>query len=173
MKEQPLVPFFFPLSFSPSHPSSFPSLPFFLSLPHSPSLFFPSLSISLSSPYLYPTPSTWSPDWHQYDDIICMKPNIRKFISNFFHPNLVVQGKQLAAGVMLGSVFGVLGTWSAANVAAFCSQMQQLFEVLRKPIVYQDKLLPWTDLQYGEKEVLTPPGSAVPLSPPSLYFSSL
>nr|XP_055971345.1 E3 ubiquitin-protein ligase RNF213 [Sorex fumeus] len=97
-----------------------------------------------------------SGDWHQYDDIICVKSTRWKNFSNYFtdsHRKDVVKGKQLAAAVMLESVFSILGDWSVANVAAFSRQLQQLFCVLCRPMVYEDGLKVWTELEYGDKEV--------------------
>ncbi|XP_077780215.1 E3 ubiquitin-protein ligase RNF213-like [Podarcis muralis] len=99
-------------------------------------------------------------DWHQYDDIVCVKPSdtfwntIKKNIPGLQNPEKeVVKGKQIAAKVMLESLFSILNTWTPLNVSSFIYQFHQFFWVNRKPMIYEDKPKEWTDLQFGEKEI--------------------
>ncbi|XP_047401153.1 E3 ubiquitin-protein ligase RNF213 isoform X1 [Sciurus carolinensis] len=99
-----------------------------------------------------------SGDWHQYDDIICMRPpgKFQKFQS-FFTDKIkkdLVRGKQLAAETMLGRILSVLQTWNPVNLRSFFSLFRQFFSVVRVPMVYEGKAAqPWISLNLGEAEV--------------------
>ncbi|XP_011788597.1 PREDICTED: E3 ubiquitin-protein ligase RNF213 [Colobus angolensis palliatus] len=98
-----------------------------------------------------------SGDWHQYDDIVCMRPpgkfqKIMNHITDFMKKDLV-KGKQIAATVMLDSIFSILQTWDTINLNNFFTQFQQFYFVVRQPMIYEGQAQPWTALQYGEKEV--------------------
>lgn len=103
------------------------------------------------------TASPSDADWHQYDDIICMKPPgpIQRFFNNIWDKTKqdLVKGKQIAAGIMLDRVFSVLQTWSAINLRNFFAQFKQFYSVVHAPTIYEGKAQPWSELQYGEKEV--------------------
>ncbi|XP_069916285.1 E3 ubiquitin-protein ligase RNF213 isoform X2 [Oryctolagus cuniculus] len=98
-----------------------------------------------------------SGDWHQYDDIIRMRPpgKIRKLLDKFTDNTRkdLVRGKQLAAGVMLDSIFSVLQPWSPVNLGSFFTQLQQFYAVVRVPMVYEGQAQPWRSLQYEEAQV--------------------
>ncbi|XP_062071742.1 E3 ubiquitin-protein ligase RNF213 isoform X3 [Lepus europaeus] len=98
-----------------------------------------------------------SGDWHQYDDIICMKPpgKFRRFLDKLTDGTQkdLVRGKQLAAGIMLDSIFSVLRPWSPVNLGSFFTQLQQLYAVVRVPMVYEGQAQPWKSLQYEEAQV--------------------
>ncbi|XP_075850113.1 E3 ubiquitin-protein ligase RNF213 isoform X2 [Microcebus murinus] len=96
-------------------------------------------------------------EWHQYDDIICMRPpgtfqRVLNHITDMTRRSLV-KGKQRAATVMLDSIFSVLQTWDAINLNSFFTQFQQFYSVVRAPMIYEGRAQPWSDLHYGEKEV--------------------
>nr|XP_012644933.2 E3 ubiquitin-protein ligase RNF213-like [Microcebus murinus] len=96
-------------------------------------------------------------EWHQYDDIICMRP-LEMFQGVLDHVTeerrrSLVKGKQRAATVMLDSIFSVLQTWDAINLNSFFTQFQQFYSVVRAPMIYEGRAQPWSDLRYGEKEV--------------------
>ncbi|KAM7069332.1 E3 ubiquitin-protein ligase RNF213 isoform 2-T4 [Molossus nigricans] len=95
--------------------------------------------------------------WHQYDDIICMRPpgSIRKFLNNFTDQTTksIVNGKKIAAGVMLDGLFSILQAWSANNLNSFFAQFRQFYSVVHKPVVYEDQERFWGSLQYDEKQV--------------------
>ncbi|XP_017734795.1 PREDICTED: E3 ubiquitin-protein ligase RNF213 isoform X2 [Rhinopithecus bieti] len=98
-----------------------------------------------------------SGDWHQYDDIVCMRPpgkfqKIMNHITDFMKKDLV-KGKQIAATVMLDSIFSILQTWDTINLNNFFTQFQQFYFVVREPMIYEGQAQRWTALQYGEKEV--------------------
>ncbi|XP_006886389.1 PREDICTED: E3 ubiquitin-protein ligase RNF213 [Elephantulus edwardii] len=99
-----------------------------------------------------------SGEWHQYDDIICTRPPgpIKKFW-NIFTANekkSVVNGKQIAAAIMLERVFSILQTWNAINLKSFFIQFWQYYDVVQAPIVYEGGPQSWSSfLQYDEKKV--------------------
>ncbi|KAM9596356.1 E3 ubiquitin-protein ligase RNF213-like isoform 2-T2 [Trichechus inunguis] len=99
-----------------------------------------------------------SGDWHQYDDIICMKPpgKIQRFwdhVTDGTRKSLV-RGKQIAAGVMLDSIFSILQTWNAINLKSFFTQFKQFYSVVREPTIYEGGAQTWSSfLKYGETEV--------------------
>ncbi|XP_021566641.1 E3 ubiquitin-protein ligase RNF213, partial [Carlito syrichta] len=98
-----------------------------------------------------------SGDWHQYDDIVCMKPpgKIQKFMNHITDGTRkdLVKGKQFAARVMLDSIFSILQTWDTINLNNFFIQFQQFYSVVRVPMIYEGRALQWNTLQYGEEEV--------------------
>uniref|UniRef100_A0A8D2D6D2 E3 ubiquitin-protein ligase RNF213 n=1 Tax=Sciurus vulgaris TaxID=55149 RepID=A0A8D2D6D2_SCIVU len=100
----------------------------------------------------------FSGDWHQYDDIICMRPpgKLQK-LQSFFTDKIkkdLVRGKQLAAEIMLGRIFSILQTWNPVNLRNFFSLFRQFFSVVRVPMVYEGKAAqPWISLNLGEAEV--------------------
>ncbi|KAF7471344.1 Hypothetical predicted protein [Marmota monax] len=96
-------------------------------------------------------------DWHQYDDIICMKPpgKLQK-LQNFFNDKTkkdLVKGKQMAAEIMLGRIFSILQTWNPINLKNFFTQFRQFYSVVRAPMIYEGKAKPWLSLGLGESEV--------------------
>lgn len=98
-----------------------------------------------------------SGDWHQYDDIVCMRPpgkfqKVMNHITDFTRKDLV-KGKQIAATVMLDGIFSILQTWDTINLNNFFTQFQQFYFVVQQPMIYEGHAQPWTALQYGEKEV--------------------
>ncbi|XP_077886537.1 E3 ubiquitin-protein ligase RNF213-like isoform X3 [Ictidomys tridecemlineatus] len=98
-----------------------------------------------------------SRDWHQYDDIICMKPpGTLEIFQNFFTNKMkkeVVKGKKIAAEIMLGRIFSVLQTWNLVNLQNFFTQFRQFYSVVRVPMIYEGKAQPWYSLGLGEEEV--------------------
>ncbi|XP_066090745.1 E3 ubiquitin-protein ligase RNF213 [Saccopteryx bilineata] len=98
-----------------------------------------------------------SGEWHQYDDIICMRPTgkIRAVMNHFMDQTRkdVVRGKRLAASIMLDGIFSILHSWKAIDLKNFFSQFRQFYSVVHMPMIYEGQEQPWSDLQYGEKEV--------------------
>ncbi|XP_073901038.1 E3 ubiquitin-protein ligase RNF213 isoform X4 [Castor canadensis] len=98
-----------------------------------------------------------SGEWHQYDDIICMRPPgmLKKALDHIIDKTRkdLVKGKQMAATVMLDRIFSVLQTWSAINLKSFFSQFQQFYQVVRVPMIHEGTAQPWRTLQYEETEV--------------------
>ncbi|XP_057630023.1 E3 ubiquitin-protein ligase RNF213-like [Chionomys nivalis] len=97
-------------------------------------------------------------DWHQYDDIICMKPpgKFQRILDSFIAGSRkeLVRGKKIAAAVMLDRIFSVLQPWSAINLQSFMTQFLQFYSVVRVPMVHEGRARrPWSCLQYEEKEV--------------------
>uniref|UniRef100_A0A8C8YXI2 E3 ubiquitin-protein ligase RNF213 n=1 Tax=Prolemur simus TaxID=1328070 RepID=A0A8C8YXI2_PROSS len=98
-----------------------------------------------------------SGEWHQYDDIICMR-SPGKWQRAIDHvtdgtKKSLVRGKQIAATVMLDGIFSILQTWDAINLNSFFTQFQQFYAVVREPMIYEGHAQPWSALGYGEKEV--------------------
>lgn len=96
-------------------------------------------------------------DWHQYDDIICMKPpgTFQKF-QNLFTNKMkkeLVKEKKLAAAIMLGRIFSNLQTWNLVNLQNFFTQFRQFYYVVQEPMIYEGKAQPWYSLGLGEEEV--------------------
>ncbi|XP_052050777.1 E3 ubiquitin-protein ligase RNF213 isoform X2 [Apodemus sylvaticus] len=99
-----------------------------------------------------------SGDWHQYDDIICMKPpgRIQQTVNRFFTDSTrkeLVKGKKQAAVVMLDRIFSVLQPWSVINLQSFMTQFRQFYSVIREPMIHDGRARKWSSLQYEEKEV--------------------
>ncbi|XP_016050307.2 E3 ubiquitin-protein ligase RNF213 isoform X1 [Erinaceus europaeus] len=96
-----------------------------------------------------------SGEWHQYDDIICKRPGTMQKAIEWIKSKKkeLVNGKRIAMGVMLDSIFSILQSWNAINVHNFFTQLQQLYAVICVPMVHEGQPLEWTELQYGKKEV--------------------
>ncbi|XP_070250935.1 E3 ubiquitin-protein ligase RNF213 isoform X3 [Myotis yumanensis] len=101
-----------------------------------------------------------SGDWHQYDDIICKRPDgkLREIWNNFMdhfvdQMKKNVKGKQLAASIMLDRVLSVLQPWSAVNLSSFFTQFRQFYSVVSEPMVYEAQAQPWTSLNYPKEQV--------------------
>ncbi|XP_045425587.1 E3 ubiquitin-protein ligase RNF213 isoform X3 [Lemur catta] len=98
-----------------------------------------------------------SGEWHQYDDIICMKSpgKLQRAIDHVTDgtKKSLVRGKQIAATVMLDGIFSILQTWDAINLSSFFTQFLQFYAVVREPMIYEGRAQPWSALGYGEKEV--------------------
>ncbi|KAJ1072081.1 hypothetical protein K5549_013948 [Capra hircus] len=97
-----------------------------------------------------------SGDWHQYDDIICMKPpgTVQRWVDRLTDGTRrqLVKGKEISAAVMLDRIFSILETWNAINLKNFFTQFQQFYSVIRVPMIYEGEEQPWIALQYEEKD---------------------
>ncbi|XP_030884636.1 E3 ubiquitin-protein ligase RNF213 isoform X2 [Leptonychotes weddellii] len=95
--------------------------------------------------------------WHQYDDVVRMRcPGMLQRMMNSLTDGIrkdVVKGKQIAATIMLDSIFSILQTWNAINLKSFFTQFQQFYVVVKVPMIYEGQAQPWHALQYDEKEV--------------------
>ncbi|XP_068769747.1 E3 ubiquitin-protein ligase RNF213 isoform X2 [Struthio camelus] len=95
-------------------------------------------------------------EWHQYDDIVCAEPSIMKTVWNKIsrdeHKKLV-EGKIIAANIMLENIFSILGTWSPVNLRNFLSQLTQFYAVTKEPWVYDGRPMLWAELNFGEEKV--------------------
>ncbi|XP_030361798.1 E3 ubiquitin-protein ligase RNF213 isoform X3 [Strigops habroptila] len=97
-----------------------------------------------------------SGEWHQYDDIVCAKPSVMKNFWNMLSRNEykdVVEGKKIAANIMLESIFSILGTWSYSNLRSFIFQLQQFYVVTSEPWVFDGREMLWTELNFGREQV--------------------
>ncbi|MEE6513092.1 hypothetical protein FKM82_020534 [Ascaphus truei] len=107
-----------------------------------------------------PSESVCQREWHQYDDIACLKQNknildhLKKFIGLKDQKNRdIFNGKMIAAEVMLQSVFSILTTCDAINVSNFFSQLKQFCLVTTKSLVFEERQKPWTSHNFGKLEV--------------------
>ncbi|XP_034881723.1 E3 ubiquitin-protein ligase RNF213 isoform X2 [Mirounga leonina] len=95
--------------------------------------------------------------WHQYDDVVRMRcPGMLQRMVNPLTDGIrkdMVKGKQIAATIMLDSIFSILQTWNAINLKSFFTQFQQFYVVVKVPMIYEGQAQPWHALQYDEKEV--------------------
>ncbi|KFQ63818.1 E3 ubiquitin-protein ligase RNF213, partial [Pelecanus crispus] len=95
-------------------------------------------------------------EWHQYDDIVCAKPSGIKNIWNRLSGNEnreVVEGKKIAANIMLENIFSILGTWSPNNLRNFIFQLRQFCVVTGRPLVHDGNVMPWMELNFGMEQV--------------------
>ncbi|XP_057716646.1 E3 ubiquitin-protein ligase rnf213-alpha-like isoform X2 [Corythoichthys intestinalis] len=86
-------------------------------------------------------------DWHQYDDFLCVEPpkstmdrimsglGLSKFWSD--QNKKIIQGRDIAADIMLDTIFDLLRTWSDINLKSFFNQLDQFFEVYANPSTYE------------------------------------
>uniref|UniRef100_A0A8C6V5D3 RING-type E3 ubiquitin transferase n=1 Tax=Naja naja TaxID=35670 RepID=A0A8C6V5D3_NAJNA len=100
-------------------------------------------------------------DWHQYDDIICVKPEnswwkmFKKQISFWKDKQKdIVKGKLIAAKIMLDSLFSILKTWSRINIKSFFQQFHQFYLVNKRIMVHEGCRKEWKELQFKEQQVL-------------------
>ncbi|KAM6377190.1 E3 ubiquitin-protein ligase RNF213 [Pluvialis apricaria] len=94
-------------------------------------------------------------EWHQYDDIVCKASiikNVRKVFSRDKTKD-VVEGKIIAANIMLENIFSILGTWSLDNLRNFLFQLKQFYVVTKDPSVYDGRQMQWTELNFGTQQV--------------------
>uniref|UniRef100_UPI00398E3990 E3 ubiquitin-protein ligase rnf213-alpha-like isoform X1 n=2 Tax=Pristiophorus japonicus TaxID=55135 RepID=UPI00398E3990 len=96
--------------------------------------------------------------WHQYDDIICAAPKEGFFVNlknRFITSNKtdVTKGKILAGEILVCTMFDILSTWNEKNLKCFLNQLQQFFEVYKRPMVFEEQPVHWTSLHFGEKQV--------------------
>ncbi|XP_029944705.1 E3 ubiquitin-protein ligase rnf213-alpha-like isoform X2 [Salarias fasciatus] len=99
-----------------------------------------------------------SGDWHQYDDIICAPPSknvVKRAWDNLWSEQRksLIQGKEIAGRIMLGTIFDILRDWTETNLRSFISQLYQFFQVYKDPYVYEERPKKWSSLNYGEENV--------------------
>uniref|UniRef100_A0A8V1AN22 RING-type E3 ubiquitin transferase n=1 Tax=Gallus gallus TaxID=9031 RepID=A0A8V1AN22_CHICK len=94
-------------------------------------------------------------EWHQYDDIVCKKPSMVKSLWSFLQDKTkdVVEGKKIAAEIMLENIFSILGTWNPINMRNFLFQLRQFHVVAAHPSVYDGAYMPWIELGFGTQQV--------------------
>ncbi|KAF2974844.1 hypothetical protein EK904_013645 [Melospiza melodia maxima] len=95
-------------------------------------------------------------EWHQYDDIVCARPSKFKNIwqiLTFDKTKEVVEGKKIAANIMLESIFSILGTWSPDNLRNFFSQLRQFHNVAGAQRVFDGKATVWRELNFSTEQV--------------------
>lgn len=116
------------------------------------------------------------PEWHQYDDIVCAKPSMmrnwwNKLISAEYKE--VVEGKKIAATVMLESIFSILGTWSADNLRNFLLQLRQFHSVAAAQLLFEGKAILWRELNFSTEQVIPSVAQAenILLLNPNFHFA--
>ncbi|XP_049669068.1 E3 ubiquitin-protein ligase RNF213 isoform X5 [Accipiter gentilis] len=95
-------------------------------------------------------------EWHQYDDIVCAKPSVMRNFWKMISRNKnkeVVEGKIIAANIMLENIFSILGTWSPNNLRNFFCQLNQFYVVTVEPCVFDGRATLWTELNFGVQQV--------------------
>ncbi|KAM6403591.1 E3 ubiquitin-protein ligase RNF213-like [Rhynochetos jubatus] len=93
-------------------------------------------------------------EWHQYDDIVCAMPSIVKNVwMKLCGNNSVVEGKKIAANIMLENIFSILGTWSSDNLRSFLIQLAQFYIVTIDPWVHEGCKMSWVELNFGTQQV--------------------
>uniref|UniRef100_A0A8B9MD47 RING-type E3 ubiquitin transferase n=1 Tax=Accipiter nisus TaxID=211598 RepID=A0A8B9MD47_9AVES len=96
-------------------------------------------------------------EWHQYDDIVCAKPSVMRNLWKMISRNKnkeVVEGKIIAANIMLENIFSILGTWSPNNLRNFFCQLNQFYVVTVEPCVFDGRATLWTELNFGVQQHL-------------------
>uniref|UniRef100_A0A8B9Z5U4 RING-type E3 ubiquitin transferase n=1 Tax=Buteo japonicus TaxID=224669 RepID=A0A8B9Z5U4_9AVES len=96
-------------------------------------------------------------EWHQYDDIVCAKPSVMRNFWKMISRNKnkeVVEGKIIAANIMLENIFSILGTWSPNNLRNFFYQLNQFYVVTVEPRVFDGGAVLWTELNFGVQQVI-------------------
>nr|XP_025041216.1 E3 ubiquitin-protein ligase RNF213-like [Pelodiscus sinensis] len=97
--------------------------------------------------------------WHQYDDIVCTKPSdglvsrIKNWVGWDDEKKSIERGKQIAAKIMLETIFSILTEWTDINMKNFFDQLHQFYLVTKKPRVFEGEPKDWTSLDFGEKQV--------------------
>ncbi|XP_075760215.1 E3 ubiquitin-protein ligase RNF213 isoform X4 [Pelodiscus sinensis] len=97
--------------------------------------------------------------WHQYDDIVCTKPSdglvsrFKSWVGWNDRKKSVERGKQIAAKIMLETIFSILTEWTDINMKNFFDQLHQFYLVTKKPRVFEGEPKDWTSLDFGEKQV--------------------
>lgn len=97
-------------------------------------------------------------EWHQYDDIICAEPskNLLKKLKEVVWPEQrksVIEGREIAGRVMLGTIFDFLRSWTDINLRNFITQLKQFHQIYGNPFVFEEKEKKWSSLNYTEKDV--------------------
>lgn len=100
------------------------------------------------------SPCVAVPEWHQYDDIVCAKPSKLKKYFTFDKNKEVVEGKKIAANIMLESIFSILGTWSPDNLRNFFWQLKQFHNVAVAQRVFDGKPMLWRELKFSTEQVI-------------------
>ncbi|XP_015680739.1 E3 ubiquitin-protein ligase RNF213 [Protobothrops mucrosquamatus] len=116
--------------------------------------------VHLNRSLYLPSKSISGTDWHQYDDIICTKPEdswwkkIKKRILFWEDKEKdIVKGKCIAARIMLDSLFSILKEWSQINIKSFFQQFQQFYCVNKRIMVHEGCRKEWKELQFGEEQL--------------------
>ncbi|XP_041331790.1 E3 ubiquitin-protein ligase RNF213-like, partial [Pyrgilauda ruficollis] len=95
-------------------------------------------------------------EWHQYDDIVCAKPSTKKNLQQKFSSDKykeLVEGKKIAADIMLESIFSILGTWSPGSLRNFFCQLRQFHYVAVGQRVFDGEAMVWKELNFSTEQV--------------------
>ncbi|XP_069055826.1 E3 ubiquitin-protein ligase RNF213 isoform X2 [Pleurodeles waltl] len=98
-------------------------------------------------------------EWHQYDDIVCVRPEkglmkqLMTFVGLDNKKRSLLKGKEIAGEIMLDCIFNTLTTLDSTNLNSFLFQLHQFYFVSCNPMVHENEPKKWTSLQFGETEV--------------------
>ncbi|XP_037112942.1 E3 ubiquitin-protein ligase rnf213-alpha isoform X6 [Syngnathus acus] len=101
-------------------------------------------------------------EWHQYDDIVCVKPEkgiLKQFIEGVKsvwtgQRKQLVQGRDIAGEIMMDTIFDLLKTWTEKNLETFLKQLNQFFDIYSNPSTHEgSRHTKWTSLNYDENHV--------------------
>ncbi|KAM4663579.1 E3 ubiquitin-protein ligase RNF213-like [Discoglossus pictus] len=99
-------------------------------------------------------------EWHQYDDIMCMKPikgllaTLKDFAKKFgYKDDKILSGKTIAAEIMLDNIFSILTTCDSINLLNFFCQLQQFYLVTTESLVFEDRHKSWTSHGFEKNQV--------------------
>ncbi|XP_061604346.1 E3 ubiquitin-protein ligase rnf213-alpha isoform X4 [Phyllopteryx taeniolatus] len=98
-------------------------------------------------------------DWHQYDDIVCVKPK-KTFTQHFtsFWSNQgkqLIEGRDIAGKIMMDRIFDLLRTWTDTNLKNFLKQLNQFFQIYANPSIYEGIRKKWNYFNYNENNLRT------------------
>ncbi|XP_061556782.1 E3 ubiquitin-protein ligase rnf213-alpha isoform X1 [Phycodurus eques] len=98
-------------------------------------------------------------DWHQYDDIVCVKPTktILGRITSFWtdQGKQMIKGRDIAGKIMMDTIFDLLRTWTDTNLRSFLKQLNQFFQIYANPSIYEGTRKKWDSFSYNENNIRT------------------
>lgn len=65
----------------------------------------------------------------------------------------MIEGREIAGRVMLGTIFDFLRSWTDINLRNFITQLKQFHQIYGNPFVFEEKEKKWSSLNYTEKDV--------------------
>ncbi|XP_077411767.1 E3 ubiquitin-protein ligase rnf213-alpha-like isoform X2 [Vanacampus margaritifer] len=101
-------------------------------------------------------------EWHQYDDIVCVKPSKNMFTRLYEkvtdslwadQSKQLIRGREIAGEIMMDTIFDLLKSWTDDNLKGFLKQLNQFFDIYANPSTYEDTHKKWHSLNYDEKKM--------------------
>ncbi|XP_069511290.1 E3 ubiquitin-protein ligase RNF213 isoform X2 [Ambystoma mexicanum] len=99
-------------------------------------------------------------EWHQYDDIVCVKPDqgfLKKFkswVGLDSEKRKLLNGKEIAGEIMLDCIFNLLTTLDSTNLKNFLTQLNHFYLVSSNPMVDENGPKQWSSLPFGQTQVV-------------------